>query len=134
MTSLHRINQNLTCFRILTCFLLCLGLTGCDAETQRALEAAFSTADGAVSNLAAAEDARVINGEFDYGFNITFTVRNVGDSGIITVSPWLSSSEGEWSRVQKLNFRAGESMNLTYFFHEPTVNATSVQYGVNVSP
>jgi hypothetical protein len=114
---------------------LCLPLFGaCDAETQRAIDAALSTADGTGSSLAISEDTRVVGGEFDYGFNVTFTVTNVGEAGIVTVSPWLSCSEGEWSRLQRLNMQAGESVTLSYFFHEPTVNAANVYYGAEINP
>ena len=108
--------------------------SGCDAATQRALAAAASDADGSASNLRADHDTRVRGGEWDYGLTLSFTVTNVGERGLIRISPWVSCSEGEWSRVQNLEFAAGERRQLTYFFHEPSVNSTNLQYGVRVTP
>ena len=110
------------------------GLCGCDAKAQRAIQAATSKAKGAVMNLEADHDSRIVNDEFDYGLKLTFVVRNMGESGIIRVSPWVSCSEGEWSRAQNLHFNKGEAKRLEYFFHEPTINASNIQYGVKVYP
>ena len=109
-------------------------LTGCDADVQRVIDAALSEAKGQVQNLQASDDTRIINGDFDYGWTVSFSVKNNGKAGIIMVSPWISCSEGEWSRLQKVSFNAGETKSFTYFFHEPTVNATNGQYGVKVNP
>lgn len=109
-------------------------LAGCDAEVQRSFEALSSEADASISNLMADHDSRVINGQMDYGVTVSFTVTNVGKNGIISVSPWVSSSEGEWSRQQKLQFVQGESLRLSYFFPEPTINASNIQYGLKAFP
>jgi hypothetical protein len=93
-----------------------------------------SKADGQVSNVRCKPDFGVIDGEMDAGVSVTLTVKNVGEAGIIEVTPTISASEGEWSREQKLQFGAGQSMNLTYFFHEPTVNVMNVQCRAHVSP
>lgn len=110
------------------------GATGFDADVQRAIDAALSEAKGQVQNLQASNDSRIINDEFDYGWTVSFSIKNVGKAGIIMVSPWISCSEGEWSLFQKVSFAAGETKSFTYFFHEPTINASNGQYGVKVNP
>jgi hypothetical protein len=109
-------------------------LTNCDASTKRAIEAAASKAKVSISNLTGKHDSRLINNEADYGININFNVSNTGDTGAITVMPWLSCSEGEWSKMQTMNLPAGDSMQLSYFFEQPTINATNIQYGVKYLP
>lgn len=109
-------------------------VASCDAATQRALAAAASDADGSASGLSADHDTRIRAGEWDYGLSVSFTVTNVGEQGLIRVSPWMSCSEGEWSRVQNLEFAPGERRRLTYFFHEPSINASNIEYGVRVTP
>jgi Protein of unknown function (DUF2628)/GYF domain 2 len=89
---------------------------------------------GEISNLGAAEDTQIVNGDLDYGFNVRLTVRNTGAAGTIIVTPWLTCSEGQWTRSQQIVFDAGESKQLTYFFNEPTINATNVQYGARATP
>lgn len=111
-----------------------IGVTGCDPATQRELEVSLSNAKARIRNLKAEEDTRIVNNEMDYGVSISFTLTNAGEAGLIRVSPWLSSSEGEWSRQQTLNVGAGQAINLTYFFPEPTINASNVQYGVRTKP
>lgn len=111
-----------------------LFLTGCDAQTNRQISALLSNAKGVTTNLAATSDVGLINNEPDYGIKISFQVQNVGDAGLITIQPWVSSSEGEWQREQKIQFAKGETRPFSYFFHEPTVNAANVQYGVKVYP
>jgi hypothetical protein len=106
----------------------------CDENTQRAIEAAASRAQSTITNLKADHDTRMVNNEMDYGVTVSFTLTNSGDEGFIQVRPWLSCSEGEWSREQNLTFKKGEAMNLTYFFHEPTINASNIQYGVRTKP
>jgi hypothetical protein len=102
--------------------------------SQGEFEALTSEAKGVRSNLRAKEDSVVVDGSFDYSIVVYFTVENVGKDGVIKVSPWLSTSEGEWSRSQHIHFQAGESKDFKYIFNEPTVNAANMQYGVNISP
>jgi hypothetical protein len=77
---------------------------------------------------------RIVNNEPDYGIQVNFILRNEGKSGLINVRTWLTCSDGEWSREQRVTLDESESMSFTYFFHEPTINATNIQYGVNVDP
>lgn len=107
---------------------------GCDAAFQRQLEVASSKASGRVTILRGQHDSRIVSGEPDYGFTVTFRVTNHGEPGLIRIMPWLSCSEGEWARSQNLTFASSESRDLTYFFHEPTINAENLEYGVKLSP
>lgn len=93
-----------------------------------------SKAKGQVSNVRCEHDTRVINGDLDYGVSVTLTAKNVGEPGNITIVPRLSTSEGEWDREQSLSFGAGEARTLTYFFHEPTINATNIQCRAKAFP
>ncbi|MCA9277905.1 MAG: hypothetical protein H6815_03865 [Phycisphaeraceae bacterium] len=86
-----------------------------------------------VASIETVESMRVINGEPDYGIEVTCVVSNESESSRdITITAMLSSSEGEWEREQTLRFNANESRNLSYFFHEPTVNATNLQSRVKI--
>lgn len=93
-----------------------------------------SEAESQLSNFKVEPDFGIINGEFDAGQTIKVTVKNTGKKGALTIVPKLSSSEGEWTRQQTLTFEAGESRNLTYFFHEPTINSTNIEGTVKVYP
>lgn len=79
-------------------------------------------------------DVGLINGEPDAGVRVKTTIRNEGKEGFLRVKARLSSSEGEWTREQKLHFDSGESKDLAWFFSEPSVNASNVQSWVEVSP
>lgn len=94
----------------------------------------FSDAKGKVLSVTAEHDMGLVNGEADYGFTVTLVIKNVGGTGEIRITPGLSCSEGEWDRTQTLQFRAQETKRLTYFFHEPTVNASNCHYGASVWP
>jgi hypothetical protein len=89
---------------------------------------------GKVSNISKQEHPELINGEFDWGSEVGFDLTNEGDSGIIHVTVTLSCSEGQWDRTQDLLLEAGHSKHLTYFFQEPTINATNLQARVHVEP
>ena len=97
----------------------------------------LSNAKGKVSDVKCEPFMGVINNEPDAGINVKATVTNVGEAGFIKITPELSTSEGEWSRSQTLQFRKGEAQTLTYFFHEPTVNVfanSNLQCRVAASP
>jgi hypothetical protein len=106
--------------------LLIVLLLGCRALTSKA--------KGKASNLGCESDVGLVNGEPDAGVTVSVTVKNVGEAGFITIRPEISTSEGEWNRSQDLHFDAGETQNLTYFFAEPTINATGIQCRVGVLP
>ena len=115
--------------RVLTILLVSTALTGC-----REMEVLASEADATVSDLTCEGDAKLVDGELDAGILLAFTVENRGKRGRIQVLPWLSSSEGEWSRSQSLEFEQNESRRLEYFFQEPTINAANVNCEVKVFP
>jgi len=93
-----------------------------------------SRAKGRTSDLKCAPDIGVVKGEMDAGVKVTLVVKNVGESGFINIKPEITTSEGEWQRSQDVQFDAGESKTFTYFFDEPTINATNIQCRVGVSP
>lgn len=94
----------------------------------------LSKAKGQTSDVKCEAGMGVINNEPDAGVNVKVTLTNVGEAGYIKVNAELSTSEGEWSRSQNLQFGKGESRPLTYFFHEPTIMAENIQCRVNVHP
>lgn len=94
----------------------------------------FSKASGKVTKVSAKNDFGLIDGEMDYGITVTVVMENVGETDPIMITPRISCSEGEWDRTQNLTFKKNETKQLTYFFHEPTVNASNCQYGVAVWP
>ena len=77
---------------------------------------------------------QIRNDEPDAGIQFGFVVTNEGEEGLLTISAQLSCSEGEWERTQRLRFRKGQRRKVSYFFHEPTVNATNVQSTAAVLP
>lgn len=79
-------------------------------------------------------DVGLVDEVLDAGVRVTTTIKNEGKEGFLHVRARLSSSEGEWSREQKLHFNRGESKELAWFFSEPSVNAANVQSWVEVSP
>jgi hypothetical protein len=79
-------------------------------------------------------ETRFINGELNYGITATVTVMNTGQTGFIKVIVYLKSSEGEWVKCDEIPFTAGEYRTLTYFFPEPTHNATNIECRANVTP
>ncbi|HEX8136500.1 MAG TPA: hypothetical protein VF544_02810 [Pyrinomonadaceae bacterium] len=106
--------------------LLMLSLLACDILNSKA--------KGRASNLGCESDVGLINGEPDAGVKLSVMVKNLGEAGLIRIKPEISTSEGEWNRSQKLQFNAGETKTLTYFFHEPTINATGIQCRVSLQP
>ena|ERR1035437_5909948 len=90
--------------------------------------------NGHVSNVQVTEEPELVDGQPDWGAKVTFTVTNSGAKGQIHVNVRLTCSEGQWSRMQDLDFGPQESMSLSYFFQEPTINATNYQTQVSVNP
>ena len=91
-------------------------------------------ADAKISNLSFEPNSGIVNGQLDFGYKVSFTIENIGKRGAVTISPKISCSEGEWTRTQTLNLDVGESHNLTYFFHEPTINATNIECSAKILP
>ncbi|MCA1620939.1 MAG: hypothetical protein LC795_16855 [Acidobacteria bacterium] len=94
----------------------------------------FSAAKGKTSNMTWAKTTRIVNGEFDAGLEVKVTVTNVGEEGFLYIRSECTTSEGEWSRKQDLLFDKGETRALTYFLHEPTINAENIECRVGVRP
>lgn len=89
---------------------------------------------GIISNVTHQEHPEFINGEMDWGSEVGFDVRNASERGMIHITITLSTSEGQWDRSQDVLFEAGEFRHFTYFFQEPTINATNYQAVVRVDP
>lgn len=94
----------------------------------------LSDAKGKIMSKSVKDDVRIVNSELDYGITINVVIKNVGKDGTIRVNPALSCSDGEWERTQNLHFKAQETKSLTYFFPEPTINASNCYYGIGVMP
>lgn len=79
-------------------------------------------------------DLFLIQGEADAGYRYNVRVKNIGEKGEITIVAKLSTSEGEFKREQTLLFDSQEERNLSFTFHEPTVNATNIQGNISYRP
>jgi hypothetical protein len=89
---------------------------------------------GVVSNVNHEEHPELINGNLDWGSEVSCDVSNQSVRGTIHITVTLSSSEGQWTRTQDLLLDQGQSMHLTYFFQEPTINASNYQAVVSANP
>ena len=94
----------------------------------------FSNAKGKLIQFTGKNDIGVIDGQPDYGITVTAVVKNVGARDEIRIMARLSCDEGEWRRTQDVQFAAGETKTLNYFFSEPTVNVSNCQYSVSLWP
>jgi len=103
-------------------------------EERLAREAEARKPNGRVVSVDSEGAWEFVNGEMDAGFKVTTVIKNNGPAGDVKVVAFLSCSQGEWIRTQPLFFRAGESMTLRYFFHEPTISVTGCQARAAVSP
>lgn len=105
-------------------FVVAASLAGCGLFGPR----------GVVSNVTHQEHPELINGQFDWGSEVACDVRNEAERGTLHITATLSTSEGQWSRSQDLLLEKGQTVHLTYFFQEPTINATNYQAVVHVEP
>jgi len=87
-----------------------------------------------MTNKSLNEDVFIIDGEPDAGYRIDVAVKNVGEKGEIVVKAKLSTSEGEFERRQTLVFDSQETTNLSFNFHEPTINVENVQASLSCGP
>jgi hypothetical protein len=76
----------------------------------------------------------VINGQPDAGINVEMSIKNEGKAGIIEIQATLNSSEGKFSRTQKLYFKENEVKDLKFLIHEITINADNLECWGDVSP
>jgi hypothetical protein len=89
---------------------------------------------GVVSNVTHQEHPEMIDGTLDWGSEVGFDLTNQAVRGTIHVTVTLSTSEGQWMRTQDLLVDQGQTMHLTYFFQEPTINASNYQPVVSATP
>lgn len=89
---------------------------------------------GVVSNVNHEEHPQLVDGNLDWGSEVSCDVTNQAVRGTIHITVTLSSSEGQWTRTQDLLLDQGQSMHLTYFFQEPTINASNYQAVVSANP
>ncbi len=89
---------------------------------------------GNVSNVTRQEHPALVNGKMDWGSEVGFDLKNEGERGMIHITVNLSCSEGQWVRSQELLLEAEQSIHLTYFFQEPTINSANYQALVRVEP
>ncbi len=83
---------------------------------------------------AAHKDTFYIKSKSDYGYTVKAKVKNDGDTGEISLFIELITSEGNFTRKQKIQLKKDETRNLAYQFPEPTVNATNVRYKISCQP
>lgn len=74
------------------------------------------------------------NGEMDFGFTVVGKVKNEGGAGSANMTAKLSTSEGSYTRSREFYFDKASTHDVTFQFHEPTVNAVDIQAVVNCSP
>lgn len=94
----------------------------------------FSDADCRMINMNAFADTFIKNGNFDYGYIVEGTVKNVGKNGYITITAKLYTSEGDYEQSQKLEFVSEQQRVIRFQFLEPNITTTNVQYKVDCSP
>lgn len=87
-----------------------------------------------VSDVTCETDFGLVDGKLDAGITVKATVRNKGETGDIALRAAISTSDGDWSRSRTLNLRGGETRRLSWFFHEPTIQATDIQCHVTGFP
>ena len=107
---------------------------GCGVAIVAMLGSAGSGPQGQVTNVNSEDTSKFINGEMDYGFNVTATVKNVGQVGTTEVVAHLRCDQGEWTRSQEMKLDAGESRTSTWFFQEPDFPATGCKAWADASP
>ncbi|MCB1129750.1 MAG: hypothetical protein KDN05_01380 [Verrucomicrobiae bacterium] len=108
-------------------------LNSCD-EFAAIARAAESKAKPELIDHKMNADAWLVNEQLDYGVRLLAHVKNNGQQGDVIIAVTLTSSEGEWTRKQTLNFDADETKELAYVFTEPTVNASNLQYRITTLP
>jgi len=101
---------------------------------KRLIRNLTSDAECKINSHIAEKSSFLVSDKPDYGISINAEISNKGDKGEVFVEVSVSSSEGELYRAQKIYFQGGETKQLTYQFHEITVNATNIRYSVSCSP
>jgi hypothetical protein len=75
-----------------------------------------------------------MDGEWNYGYHATLSVRNISETGFIKVIVYLKCSEGEWVRIEEIPLCSYTARPRYFFFHEPTEKAVNVQCRAVVMP
>jgi len=100
-------------------------ITGDDASSKAACELMERSLDA---------DVFLVRGEADAGYRYNVRVKNKGEKGDLTIIANLSTSEGEFERKQTLAFDSQEIRDLSFAFHEPTINASNIQGSITCRP
>ncbi len=93
-----------------------------------------SNSNCVLQSSSAYKDAFFIKGKSDYGYTVKAKVKNDGELGEISLVAKLITSEGNFTRKQKIQLKANEVRELAYQFPEPTVNVTNVRYKLSCGP
>lgn len=68
----------------------------------------------------------IVNGDFDWGVQLTGIIANQGPAQYLMVSADLSTSEGSFRRQQRLRFESGQMRHMGFFIHEPSAGAQNI--------
>ena len=80
-----------------------------------------------IENFTSGGDTRTINGELDWGVQISLDLRSVSsDPQDVTVEMKVSCSEGQWTQRRTVHLPPNETRHVTVFFAEPTIGATDI--------
>jgi hypothetical protein len=80
-----------------------------------------------INNFTSAGDTQLINGELDWGIQISFDLQSVSsDPQNVTVEMKVSCSEGQWTQRRTVQLQPKETEHITQFFAQPTINATDI--------
>lgn len=93
-----------------------------------------SKADCRILSTDSVADSYLINDNPDFGYTVRAVIHNVGQEGPIKVQASLSTSEGNFERLQELTFQTNQQLQLSYQFSEPTINATGIQSQIACIP
>jgi hypothetical protein len=80
-----------------------------------------------VHEVQVAANSFVVRNQMDFGYTLKGIVRNSGPDATLQLVATLSTSEGEYQRARSLYFKSGGVMNVSFDYHEPTVNAANIQ-------
>jgi hypothetical protein len=80
-----------------------------------------------LQNVQQRADTQVINGDFDWGVEISYDLQNTSsDPQDVTVEMRVSCSEGKWTQRRSTHLQGSETQHVTQFFAQPTINATNI--------
>jgi hypothetical protein len=80
-----------------------------------------------IENFTNKTDTRTINGEFDWGVEVSFDLRSISsDPEDVTVEMKVVCSEGQWTQWRTVHLQPKETQHVTQFFAQPTIAATDI--------